>query len=63
MTKADVEEVLKESIEQKVTPFAQYAYDEQLRRKHADLRQVLDSFSSTLLAEISKNNEQAPMWF
>jgi hypothetical protein len=27
-TKEDVEEVLKESIEQKVTPFAQYTYDE-----------------------------------
>jgi len=46
-----------------VTPFAHLEYSEQLQRKHADLRGVLDSFSSTLLAEIAKNSEQAPTWF
>lgn len=41
MTQADVDVVLAESIEERVTPYAKYPYAEQLQKKHADLAGML----------------------
>ena len=63
MTKEDVDAVLAESIVDRVTPYAKYSYEEQLKRKHDDLRSMLGEFNKTLNHEIKKSNEVAPAWY
>ena len=45
VTKEDVDEVLAESIEQRVTPYGNYNYEEQLKLKHTDLKGMLAAFN------------------
>ena len=63
VTQADVDAVLAESIEARVTPYAELPYPEQLEKKHADLKKMLIQFNKDLNHEIKKNCEVAPTWY
>ena len=63
VTKEDVEAVLAESIEQRVTPYSQYEYQEQLKRKHTELKGILQTFNKNLDNDIRRNSEIAPNWY
>lgn len=63
VTQADVDAVLAETIEQRVTPYAQLIYADQLQKKHADLSKMLLEFSRVLDSDIKKNIESPPQWY
>ena len=46
-----------------MTPYAEFSYPEQLQKKHANLRSMLEEFNKELRREIKKNNEVAPAWY
>lgn len=63
LTKEDIDEVLAESIEQRVTPYSTHSYEEQLKLKHADLKQMLSVFNKNLEKDIERKSEIAPSWY
>ena len=63
VTQKDVDEVLTETIEQRVTPYGHLEYGEQLKKKHEWLRGVLGALGNSLDKEIKRGNEIAPAWY
>ena len=63
VTKEDIDAVLAQSIEERVTPYAQFTYPEQLQKKHDDLKRMLVQFNKELNHEIKKKTEVAPAWY
>ena len=63
VTQEDIDKVLAESIEARVTPYASLPYSEQLAKKHQDLSNMLREFNKSLDQEIKKKNETAPEWY
>lgn len=63
VTQADVDEVLQSTIEQRVTPYASFTYEEQLAKKHDNLYKMLAEFNRALDNEIRKGSEVAPAWY
>ena len=52
VTQEDVDLVLAESIEQRVIPYGHHSYEEQLKLKYDDLKQILDTFGTNLNKDI-----------
>ena len=63
VTQKDVDEVLAETIEQRVTPYGHLEYSEQLKKKHGWLRGVLGALGNNLDKEVKRGNEVAPTWY
>ena len=63
VTKEDVDEVLAESIEQRVTPYGHHSYEEQLKLKHDDLKGMLQVFNTNIDKEIKRKAEPTPNWY
>lgn len=62
-TQADLEDLLAQSLTDRVTPYAKHAYSHQLHLKREDLKQMLAKFGTTLDKEISVGKEVAPTWY
>ena len=54
VTKEDVDAVLAESIEQRVTPYGHHSYEEQLKLKHEDLKGMLEVFNKNLDKDVKE---------
>jgi len=64
LTREDVEEEMKLTVQDKVTPYHNLTYEQQLDKKAAWLQdEVLKVFSETYYQEIKKGEEIVTDWF
>ena len=63
VTEEDIKAEVAISIEDRVTPYHNVPYDEQIARKEGWLRKQLSGFCSTYSKFISQNREYPTAWF
>ena len=62
-TQEDLDELLACGLQDRVTPYAKYPYDQQLILKREDLSKMLGKFGTQLDKDISMGREVAPTWY